>query len=112
MRTRDGDEMERGYFRRLALNDLRFLRATGRGWQLPRIAVLWLRRDNLQRCDYCARTRCPPWPWWTDDSTYQAVEGNLGGTPCARCFDRRAARDGIRLRWVATDMDRLTGENR
>ena len=39
--------------------------------------------------------------WWADDSIWNELAPE-GGCLCTRCFDRRASKKGILLRWMPT----------
>lgn len=54
----------------------------------------------IEYCGFCGIRQ--PLVWWTDDATYKKVDpGNH--TPCPDCFNRRALKEGMFLRWYAKD---------
>jgi hypothetical protein len=59
----------------------------------------WLSRRRLivEFCKDCGRRQ--PLVWWADDALWLEVMGSIGGVACPECFDRRALRAGISLRW-------------
>jgi hypothetical protein len=60
----------------------------------------WLSRRRLvvEFCKDCGREQ--PLVWWTDDNQlWLDLMKSTGGVACPECFDRRALRAGILLRW-------------
>jgi len=62
--------------------------------------------------EYCRECGCrQPLVWTASDPLWAVVSGNgdLSGVLCPRCFDRRAVKAGLFLRWIpiveSTDVD-------
>jgi len=74
--------------------------------------LFWLLRKCLKRalclcgmftitefCDRCGARQ--PLVWYTDDESWFTTTGQEEGVLCPRCFDERARKMGILLRWWA-----------
>ena len=69
------------------------------------VRSLWatiIDRDNVERCNICGR-RYPS--WLASDALYERVHGNQHGQLCPACLDAGARNIGIKLVWVATEID-------
>ncbi|HXI19139.1 MAG TPA: hypothetical protein VNM48_22465 [Chloroflexota bacterium] len=52
----------------------------------------------IEFCDDCGRRQ--PLVWTADDAVWAEFAPPDGGVLCPECFDKRADRKGVMLRWV------------
>jgi hypothetical protein len=54
----------------------------------------------IEYCGFCGVRQ--PLAWWVEDDIYKKVDPD-NRTPCPSCFDKRATKLGLFLRWYPKD---------